>query len=72
MNGRWVAVLVVLGLVVLHHDAWFWDDGTLVAGVLPIGLAWHGGFSLLAALAWWVVSTVAWPGDPLGDDGGDA
>ena len=31
-------ILVVL-LGVLHYDFWYWDDPTLVAGFVPVGLA---------------------------------
>lgn len=55
-------------LAVLHHDAWFWDDASLVGGVLPVGLAWHAGFSLLCGLTFFVLGRVAWPTDPLGEE----
>jgi len=48
-------------LLVLHHDFWWWDDSTIVFGFLPIGLAYHVGFSLVAAAFWWAVVTVSWP-----------
>ena len=38
-----------LALFVLHHDLWLWDNAGLVFGVLPAGLAYHLGFSLVAA-----------------------
>ena len=37
----WIAVLV---LALLHQDFWLWDDATLVAGFLPIGLAYHAAY----------------------------
>lgn len=48
-------------LVILHHDFWFWDDPTLVAGWFPIGLLYHVGLSLVAAGFWFVVVKCAWP-----------
>jgi len=46
-------------LVILHHDWWFWDDGRLVLGFLPVGLAYHVLFSLAAAGLWaWAVFDV--------------
>ena len=60
-----------VALVVLHHDFWFWNDASLVAGFIPVGLAWHAGFSLVAAACWWLVVTYAWPADPFGDGGDD-
>ena len=49
-NGKWVIALLVLMLLVLHQDNWFWEDGTLVFGFLPIGLFYHACISLAAAL----------------------
>jgi hypothetical protein len=48
-------------LFALHHDAWLWDDGSLVLGFLPAGLAWHAGYSVAAGLFWALVVTRAWP-----------
>jgi hypothetical protein len=54
----WVAFAV---LFVLHHDFWNWGDRTLVFGVVPIGLAYHIGFSIAAALLWTSAIRWAWP-----------
>ena len=54
----WGAVLV---LAVLHQDFWLWDDATLVFGFMPVGLAYHAGFSLAAGVLWLVVAKTAWP-----------
>ncbi len=50
-------------LFALHHDFWFWDDRSLVLGFLPVGLAWHIGFSLAAAGLWALAVRIAWPVD---------
>jgi hypothetical protein len=50
-NRKKILWLGVLALVVLHHDFWWWDDPTLVFGFLPIGLAYHVGFSIAACCA---------------------
>ena len=50
-------------LFVLHHDFWWWDDPTLVFGFLPIGLAGHAVFSMLASLLWMLALKFAWPTD---------
>lgn len=52
--------LVVL-LIILHQDVWFWDDGTLLFGFLPIGLAYHAGLSVAAAVTWFLAVKFAWP-----------
>lgn len=56
----WILVLL---LIVLHHDVWFWNDDRLVFGFLPIGMAYHIGISLAAALLWALAVTFAWPDD---------
>jgi len=54
-----VAVVVVYAL---HQDVWFWRTARpLVFGFLPIGLAYHAGFSVLAALLMWLLVSRAWP-----------
>ena len=52
---------LVLLIAVFHYDFWLWDDTTLVFGFIPSSLAYHAGISLLAALAWTIVVTCAWP-----------
>ena len=48
-------------LMIAHHDWWFWDDGRLLLGFLPMGLAYHALISLAAAGLWaWAVYGV-WP-----------
>ena len=57
---RWVWVLVLL-LVVLHQDFWFWEDDRLVAGFIPIGLFYHACLSMAASLTWYLATVWAWP-----------
>ena len=52
---------LVLLLIVLHQDVWFWDDGTLLFGFLPIGIGYHVCISLAAAFTWWLATRYAWP-----------
>ena len=54
-----LTLAVILGL--MHQDLWWWDDGTLVLGFLPIGLAYHITYSLLAASLWALAVRIAWP-----------
>ncbi|MED6334656.1 MAG: hypothetical protein VYE81_04590 [Planctomycetota bacterium] len=54
----WFLVLV---LALAHWDFWFWDDRSLVAGFLPVGLAYHAAFSLAAGVVWALVVKFAWP-----------
>ena len=55
-----IIALVVL-LLILHNDVWFWENDSLLLGFLPIGLAYHAAFSISAALLWLIASKVAWP-----------
>lgn len=48
-------------LFILHHDFWNWADTALVFGFMPAGLAYHVGYSLAAALFWFLVTRFAWP-----------
>ena len=50
-----------IALAILHHDFWYWADTTLVFGFMPIGLAYHSLFSLLAAGIWALAIKYAWP-----------
>ncbi len=45
----WIALLA---LMILHHDWWFWNDGRLLFGFLPIGLGYHALISLAAGALW--------------------
>ena len=67
---RRITWILVAGLIVAHHDFWNWDRDVIVLGFLPIGLAYHIGISLAAALLWLIACTFAWPAGA--DDFGDA
>ena len=55
--------LIVL-LAILHQDFWWWDDSkTVVFGFVPIGLAYHAGVSIAAALFWLMAVMYCWPKD---------
>ncbi len=60
MKKTTVAIVFVI-LMVLHQDFWNWDKADLVLGFMPIGLAYHAGYSLVAALFWALVVKFAWP-----------
>ena len=54
--------LLILAVYVLHQDFWNWKKTEpLVFGFLPIGLAYHAGFSILAAILMAILVKVAWP-----------
>jgi hypothetical protein len=56
-----IASLAFAGLFLLHHDFWNWASTTLVFGFIPIGLAYHAGYSVAAGLLWYLVCRFAWP-----------
>jgi hypothetical protein len=60
---RILLVLAVAALYLAHQDFWYWRTARpLVFGFLPIGIAYHGLYCIVAALLMWVLTTVAWPG----------
>jgi len=54
----WIGVVL---LAVLHQDLWYWDDKSAVFGFMPVGLAYHAGYSIAAALIWAAAVKWAWP-----------
>ena len=50
-------------LFFLHQDLWWWDDADLIFGFMPIGLAYHAGFSMACAFLGWLAISYAWPHD---------
>ena len=54
-------VVAVAALYILHQDIWFWRSSYLVFGFIPVGLFYHGMFSIAAALLMWLLVTYAWP-----------
>ena len=58
---KWLLALMVVVVYLLHQDYWNWSDKTLVFGVLPKGLAYHAGYSILAAIMMAILVKYAWP-----------
>jgi uncharacterized protein DUF3311 len=54
-------VVAVAALYILHQDIWFWRSSHLVFGFIPVGLFYHGLFSVAASLLMWLLVTFAWP-----------
>lgn len=52
---------LVIGMILLHQDFWFWKSTYLVFGFIPIGLAYHIAYSLLAACMFAVLVWKYWP-----------
>ena len=55
---------LIATVYLLHQDSWNWHKAEpLVFGFLPIGLAYHAGYSILAAILMGVLVKFAWPKD---------
>jgi hypothetical protein len=55
-------VVAVLALYLLHQDFWNWRTPyPLVFGFIPIGLFYHGCFSIASALLMWLLVKTMWP-----------
>ena len=59
MKGLTLFLIVLL--FILHQDFWLWDSRRIVCGFLPIGLAYHLGFSFAAAAVWALALETLWP-----------
>ncbi|MCD0458245.1 DUF3311 domain-containing protein [Roseiconus lacunae] len=62
-RGPWIIAALVVLLLILHQDNWFWESDTLVFGFMPIGLFWHACISIGASLTWALATVIAWPLD---------
>lgn len=56
-----VLAIATLTLYLLHQDFWFWRDGRLVFGVLPVGLFYHAVYCVACAALMWALVRFAWP-----------
>jgi len=74
---RALLLIIVGGLYILHQDFWFWRAARpLVFGFIPIGLFYHGCYTVATAIVMWLLVKHAWPshleegaGDERGVDG---
>ena len=55
--------LLVLAVFLLHQDFWNWRNGGLVFGCLPVGLAYHAAYAIVAACLMAVLVKFAWPAE---------
>ncbi len=54
--------LLVLAVYLLHQDFWNWKKADpLIFGFLPVGLAYHAAYSILAAIMMAILVKFAWP-----------
>jgi len=59
---HWLLSLWVLIFFALHQDFWNWTQADpLLFGMLPPGLTYHLGYSVLAAFTMALLVKFAWP-----------
>lgn len=63
MSKKLLLSLLVFGVFLLHQDFWNWRNGGLVFGILPVGLAYHAAYSIVAACLMAVLVKFAWPAE---------
>ena len=66
--------LLVLVVFLLHQDCWNWSKvEPLVFGFLPVGLAYHAAYAVLASGLMALLVKFAWPAglDPMESGGND-
>ncbi len=63
-----VVFILIVVLVILHQDNWYWDDQTLVFGFMPIGLFYHACISVGAAFTWYLATIFAWPSSDVDEE----
>lgn len=64
MRKKILLGVFLVGVYLLHQDFWNWRKiEPLVFGFLPIGLAYHAGYSILASLTMAVLVKYAWPAE---------
>jgi hypothetical protein len=57
-----LVLLLILAVYVVHQDFWNWSKpDPLIFGFLPIGLAYHAAYSILASVMMAILVAVAWP-----------
>ena len=58
---KYLVVPVLLLVYALHQDLWNWTNKMLIGGILPVGLAYHVFYSVLASMTMLFLVKVAWP-----------
>jgi len=62
MMKKFLLFLMVLLIYLAHQDLWNWRKADpMVFGFLPIGLAYHAAYSIVAAVMMAILVKFAWP-----------
>lgn len=65
--SQWILYIALGVLFLLHNDYWFWDNPIVILG-LPVGLLYHIGFCVAAAVLMSLAINYAWPSHLQGED----
>lgn len=60
---KWFLTILVAVVILLHQDFWNWENKTLLFGFLPVGLAYHAMYSVVAAIIMFLLVKFAWPSE---------
>lgn len=63
MTKKLLLTLLILAVFCLHQDFWNWQNGGLVFGLLPIGLAYQAAHAIVSACLMAVLVKFAWPAE---------
>ena len=59
---KFLLFMLVVAVYVAHQDLWNWrKTDPMVFGFLPIGLAYHAAYSIVAAVMMAILVKFAWP-----------
>ena len=59
---RALLITACIVLYALHQDFWLWRTAhPLIFGFVPIGLFYHGCYTVLISLLMWTLVRYAWP-----------
>lgn len=62
LGRKLLITALILVVYVLHQDWWNWRKvEPLVFGFIPVGLAYHAAYSVIACILMAVLVKIAWP-----------
>ena len=62
MRKKVALTALVVVVYLLHQDCWNWSRyEPLVLGFIPVGLAYHAAYAVVASALMWLLVKYAWP-----------
>lgn len=59
---KFLLFLLIAAVYVAHQDIWNWKTSSpMLFGFLPVGLAYHAGYSIVCAILLAILVRFAWP-----------